>query len=175
MSVSYTHLLTFTADGYKNATVKVKTPEKKSDNNETAVTMPTTAPTVTKTRDDYYNSYYELKFTDAAAWLKTVTGITFNGNAVSKLEQLYFGNGSGYYIDAENNVIAIVLSTSSTAQDLVISAENDKNLTLSVKSGAHWDDPPVITIKESSPSGGDNNNSGSNNGNSCLLYTSRCV
>ena len=163
---NHEYTLTFTADGYKNATVKVKTPEKKSDNNETAVTMPTTAPTVTKTRDDYYNSYYELKFTDAAAWLKTVTGITFNGNAVSKLEQLYFGNGSGYYIDAENNVIAIVLSTSSTAQDLVISAENDKNLTLSVKSGAHWDDPPVITIKESSPSSGDNNNSGSNNGNS---------
>ena len=166
LEANHEYTLTFTADGYKNATVKVKTPEKKSDNNETAVTMPTTAPTVTKTRDDYYNSYYELKFTDAAAWLKTVTGITFNGNAVSKLEQLYFGNGSGYYIDAENNVIAIVLSTSSTAQDLVISAENDKNLTLSVKSGAHWDDPPVITIKESSPSGGDNNNSGSNNGNS---------
>lgn len=166
LEANHEYTLTFTADGYKNATVKVKTPEKKSDNNETAVTMPTTAPTVTKTRDDYYNSYYELKFTDAAAWLKTVTGITFNGNAVSKLEQLYFGNGSGYYIDAENNVIAIVLSTSSTAQDLVISAENDKKLTLSVKSGAHWDDPPVITIKESSPSGGDNNNSGSNNGNS---------
>ena len=166
LEANHEYTLTFTADGYKNATIKVKTPEKKSDNNETAVTMPTTAPTVTKTRDDYYNSYYELKFTDAAAWLKTVTGITFNGNAVSKLEQLYFGNGSGYYIDAENNVIAIVLSTSSTAQDLVISAENDKNLTLSVKSGAHWDDPPVITIKESSPSGGDNNNSGSNNGNS---------
>lgn len=166
LEANHEYTLTFTADGYKNATVKVKTPEKKSDNNETAVTMPTTAPTVTKTRDDYYNSYYELKFTDAAAWLKTVTGITFNGNAVSKLEQLYFGNGSGYYIDVENNVIAIVLSTSSTAQDLVISAENDKNLTLSVKSGAHWDDPPVITIKESSPSGGDNNNSGSNNGNS---------
>lgn len=166
LEANHEYTLTFTADGYKNATVKVKTPEKKSDNNETAVTMPTTAPTVTKTRDDYYNSYYELKFTDAAAWLKTVTGITFNGNAVSKLEQLYFGNGSGYYIDAENNVIAIVLSTSSTAQDLVISAENDKNLTLSVKSGAHWDDPPVITIKESSPSGSDNNNSGSNNGNS---------
>ena len=166
LEANHEYTLTFTADGYKNATIKVKTPEKKSDNNETAVTMPTTAPTVTKTHDDYYNSYYELKFTDAAAWLKTVTGITFNGNAVSKLEQLYFGNGSGYYIDAENNVIAIVLSTSSTAQDLVISAENDKNLTLSVKSGAHWDDPPVITIKESSPSGGDNNNSGSNNGNS---------
>lgn len=159
--------ITKNSGGSTTAPTEPSNPDKPS---ESTVTVPTTAPTVTKTCDTSYNSYYELKFTDVAAWLKTVTGITFNGKAVSKLEQLYFGYGSGYYIDAENNVIAIALSTSSTAQDLVITTENDKNLTLSVKSGERWDDLPVITIKESTPSGSDNGNNTENTLDATVEY-----
>ena len=159
--------ITKNSGGSTTAPTEPSNPDKPS---ESTVTVPTTAPTVTKTCDTSYNSYYELKFTDVAAWLKTVTGISFNGKAVSKLEQLYFGYGSGYYIDAENNVIAIALSTSSTAQDLVITTENDKNLTLSVKSGERWDDLPVITIKESTPSGSDSGNNTENTLDATVEY-----
>ena len=103
--------------------------------------------TASSKTDKSYNSYTELAFEDAAAWLNTVTGISYDGKTLSKMDSMYFGYGEGYYVDAENNVIALNPSIGYTAKDLVIYAENGKNLTLSVVSGGFMQ-PPTITIKE---------------------------
>lgn len=103
--------------------------------------------TASSKTDKSYNSYTELAFEDAAAWLNTVTGIIYDGKTLSKMDSMYFGYGEGYYVDAENNVIALNPSIGYTAKDLVIYAENGKNLTLSVVSGGFMQ-PPTITIKE---------------------------
>ena len=76
-----------------------------------------------------------------------MTGISYDGKTLSKMDSMYFGYGEGYYVDAENNVIALNPSIGYTAKDLVIYAENGKNLTLSVVSGGFMQ-PPTITIKE---------------------------
>lgn len=118
-------------------------PEKPS---EGEVKTPNKVTASSKT-DKSYNSYTELAFEDATAWLNTVTGISYDGKTLSKMDSMYFGYGEGYYVDAENNVIALNPSIGNTAKDLVIYAENGKNLTLSVVSGGFMQ-PPTITIKE---------------------------
>lgn len=118
-------------------------PEKPS---EGEVKTPNKVTASSKT-DKSYNSYTELAFEDATAWLNTVTSISYDGKTLSKMDSMYFGYGEGYYVDAENNVIALNPSIGNTAKDLVIYAENGKNLTLSVVSGGFMQ-PPTITIKE---------------------------
>ena len=79
-----------------------------------------------------------------------MTSISYDGKTLSKMNSMNFGYGEGYYVDAEKNVISLNPSIGYTAKDLVIYAENDKNLTLSVVSGGFMQ-PPVITIKENTP------------------------
>ena len=121
-------------------------PEKPS---EGEVKTPNKVTASSKT-DKSYNSYTELAFEDAAAWLNTVTSISYDGKPLSKMDSMNFGYGEGYYVDAANNVIALNPSIGYTAKDLVIYAENGKNLTLSVVSGG-FKQPPAITIKENTP------------------------
>ena len=114
---------------------EVKTPDKVTASSKT---------------DESFNSYTELAFENATAWLNTVTSISYDGKTLSKMNSMNFGYGEGYYVDAEKNVISLNPSIGYTAKDLVIYAENDKNLTLSVVSGGFMQ-PPVITIKENTP------------------------
>ena len=150
------------ADGYENKEITVvkeatgsteptepttpTEPAKPEKPSEGEVKTPNKVTASSKT-DKSYNSYTELAFEDAAAWLNTVTGISYDGKTLSKMDSMYFGYGEGYYVDAENNVIALNPSIGYTAKDLVIYAENGKNLTLSVVSGGFMQ-PPTITIKE---------------------------
>ena len=153
------------ADGYEDLTVTVNkassggttteptTPDHPS---ESEVVVPTTV-TASNKYDTASNSYYELKFDNAEAWLETVTGVTYDGKTVSPLKSLYFGYGDGYYIDTENNAIAVKVSLGSSAKDMVISAANNKNLTLSITAGGFMQ-PPIVSIKETTS--GDSGNSG---------------
>ena len=153
------------ADGYEDLTVTVNkassggttteptTPDHPS---ESEVVVPTTV-TASYKYDTASNFYYELKFDNAEAWLETVTGVTYDGKTVSPLKSLYFGYGDGYYIDTENNAIAVKVSLGSSAKDMVISAANNKNLTLSITAGGFMQ-PPIVSIKETTS--GDSGNSG---------------
>lgn len=150
------------ADGYENKEITVvkeatgsteptepttpTEPAKPEKPSEGEVKTPNKVTASSKT-DKSYNSYTELAFEDATAWLNTVTSISYDGKTFSKIDSMYFGYGEGYYVDAENNVIALNPSIGYTAKDLVIYAENGKNLTLSVVSGGFMQ-PPTITIKE---------------------------
>ena len=151
------------AEGYETLTVTVAKTASGGSTDPTEPTTPTEPAkpekpsagevktpnkvTASSKTDKSYNSYTELAFEDAAAWLNTVTGISYDGKTLSKMDSMYFGYGEGYYVDAENNVIALNPSIGYTAKDLVIYAENGKNLTLSVVSGGFMQ-PPTITIKE---------------------------
>lgn len=151
--------VTISADGYKDLTVTVNKASGGTTTKPTTpstVTVPTTV-TASSKYDNGYNPYYELKFDNAEAWLKTVTGVTYDNKAVSPLDSLYFGYGDGYYIDTENNTIAFHVSLGYSAKDMVISAENNKNLTLSITAGGFMQ-PPIVSIKETTS--GDSGNSG---------------
>lgn len=153
------------ADGYEDLTVTVNKastggtttePTTPDHSSESEVVVPTTV-TASNKYDTASNSYYELKFDNAEAWLETVTGVTYDGKTVSPLESLYFGYGDGYYIDTENNAIAVKVSLGYSAKDMVISAANNKNLTLSITAGGFMQ-PPIVSIKETTS--GDSGNSG---------------
>lgn len=149
------------ADGYEDLTVTVNktsggTTTDPTKPSEGEVAVPTTV-TASSKYDNGYNPYYELKFDNAEAWLKTVTGVTYDNKTVSPLDSLYFGYGDGYYIDTENNAIAVKVSLGSSAKDMVISAANNKNLTLSITAGGFMQ-PPIVSIKETTS--GDSGNSG---------------
>lgn len=152
--------VTISAEGYADKKITVKKEKATEPTEPTTPTEPAKPEkpsagevktpnkvTASSKTDKSYNSYTELAFEDAAAWLNTVTGISYDGKTLSKMDSMYFGYGEGYYVDAENNVIALNPSIGYTAKDLVIYAENGKNLTLSVVSGGFMQ-PPTITIKE---------------------------
>lgn len=154
------------ADGYEDKEITVtkeKTTEPTEPTKPTTPTEPTNPEkpsagevktpdkvTASSKTDESFNSYTELAFENATAWLNTVTSISYDGKTLSKMNSMNFGYGEGYYVDAEKNVISLNPSIGYTAKDLVIYAENDKNLTLSVVSGGFMQ-PPVITIKENTP------------------------
>lgn len=102
------YTLTFTADGYKNATVKVKTPEKKSDNTDTEVKLPTTAPTVKSTST--YSSKYILDFSNNKAWVQKITSIKLGGSACKPVTSADDVSSDKYYLDTENGYIYMYLS-----------------------------------------------------------------
>lgn len=155
-----TYTITLTAPDYADVSYKLTVsgstnptepttptePAKPEKPSEGEVKTPNKVTASSKT-DKSYNSYTEFAFEDATAWLNTVTSISYDGKTLSKMDSMYFGYGEGYYVDAENNVIALNPSIGNTAKDLVIYAENGKNLTLSVVSGGFMQ-PPTITIKE---------------------------
>ena len=97
---NHEYTLTFTADGYKNATVKVKTPEKKSDNTDTEVKLPTTAPTVKSTST--YSSKYILDFSNNKAWVQKITSIKLGGSACKPVTSADDVSSDKYYLDTEN-------------------------------------------------------------------------
>ena len=105
---NHEYTLTFTADGYKNATVKVKTPEKKSDNTDTEVKLPTTAPTVKSTST--YSSKYILDFSNNKAWVQKITSIKLGGSACKPVTSADDVSSDKYYLDTENGYIYMYLS-----------------------------------------------------------------
>lgn len=152
---NHEYTLTFTADGYKNATVKVKTPEKKSDNNETAVTMPTTAPTITST--GMYSSICILDFSDYKAWVQNIKSIKVAGSAYKEVTSSNGVESGEYYLDTENGKIYMYLSVSSySPKKIVISANGCDKLVLTAIAGSNWSDPPVISAVETAPAGAAN-------------------
>lgn len=152
---NHEYTLTFTADGYKNATVKVKTPEKKSDNNETAVTMPTTAPTITST--GMYSSICILDFSDYKAWVQNIKSIKVAGSAYKEVTSSNGVESGEYYLDTENGKIYMYLSVSSySPKKIVISANGCDKLVLTAIAGSSWSDPPVISAVETAPAGAAN-------------------
>ena len=149
---NHEYTLTFTADGYKNATVKVKTPEEKSDNNETAVTMPTTAPTITST--GMYSSICILDFSDYKAWVQNIKSIKVAGSAYKEVTSSNGVESGEYYLDTENGKIYMYLSVSSySPKKIVISANGCDKLVLTAIAGSNWSDPPVISAVETAPAG----------------------
>lgn len=152
---NHEYTLTFTADDYKNATVKVKTPEKKSDNNETAVTMPTTAPTITST--GMYSSICILDFSDYKAWVQNIKSIKVAGSAYKEVTSSNGVESGEYYLDTENGKIYMYLSVSSySPKKIVISANGCDKLVLTAIAGSNWSDPPVISAVETAPAGAAN-------------------
>lgn len=152
---NHEYTLTFTADGYKNATVKVKTPEKKSDNNETAVTMPTTTPTITST--GMYSSICILDFSDYKAWVQNIKSIKVAGSAYKEVTSSNGVESGEYYLDTENGKIYMYLSVSSySPKKIVISANGCDKLVLTAIAGSNWSDPPVISAVETAPAGAAN-------------------
>ena len=152
---NHEYTLTFTADGYKNATVKVKTPEEKSDNNETAVTMPTTAPTITST--GMYSSICILDFSDYKAWVQNIKSIKVASSAYKEVTSSNGVESGEYYLDIENGKIYMYLSVSSySPKKIVISANGCDKLVLTAIAGSNWSDPPVISAVETAPAGAAN-------------------
>ena len=155
LEANHEYTLTFTADDYKNATVKVKTPEKKSDNNETAVTMPTTAPTITST--GMYSSICILDFSDYKAWVQNIKSIKVAGSAYKEVTSSNGVESGEYYLDTENGKIYMYLSVSSySPKKIVISANGCDKLVLTAIAGSNWSDPPVISAVETAPAGAAN-------------------
>ncbi len=124
---NHEYTLTFTADGYKNATVKVKTPEKKSDNTDTEVKLPTTAPTVKSTST--YSSKYILDFSNNKAWVQKITSIKLGGSACKPVTSADDVSSDKYYLDTENGYIYMYLSMYAEKK-LVIAADGCDKLVL---------------------------------------------
>ena len=137
------YTLTFTADGYKNATVKVKTPEKKSDNTDTEVKLPTTAPTVKSTST--YSSKYILDFSNNKAWVQKITSIKLGGSACKPVTSADDVSSDKYYLDTENGYIYMYLSMYAEKK-LVIAADGCDKLVLTAVPGSGWSAPTITYV-----------------------------
>ena len=137
------YTLTFTADGYKNATVKVKTPEKKSDNTDTEVKLPTTAPTVKSTST--YSSKYILDFSNNKAWVQKITSIKLGGSACKPVTSADDVSSDKYYLDTENGYIYMYLSMYAEKK-LVIAADGCDKLVLTAVPSSGWDAPSITYV-----------------------------
>ena len=137
------YTLTFTADGYKNATVKVKTPEEKSDNTDTEVKLPTTAPTVKSTST--YSSKYILDFSNNKAWVQKITSIKLGGSACKPVTSADDVSSDKYYLDTENGYIYMYLSIYAEKK-LVIAADGCDKLVLTAVPSSGWDAPSITYV-----------------------------
>lgn len=140
---NHEYTLTFTADGYKNATVKVKTPEKKSDNTDTEVKLPTTAPTVKSTST--YSSKYILDFSNNKAWVQKITSIKLGGSACKPVTSADDVSSAKYYLDTENGYIYMYLSMYAEKK-LVIAADGCDKLVLTAVPGSGWSAPTITYV-----------------------------
>ena len=137
------YTLTFTADGYKNATVKVKTPAKKSDNTDTEVKLPTTAPTVKSTST--YSAKYILDFSNNKAWVQKITSIKLGGSACKPVTSADDVSSDKYYLDTENGYIYMYLSIYAEKK-LVIAADGCDKLVLTAVPSSGWDAPSITYV-----------------------------
>ena len=140
---NHEYTLTFTADGYKNATVKVKTPEKKSDNTDTEVKLPTTAPAVKSTST--YSSKYILDFSNNKAWVQKITSIKLGGSACKPVTSADDVSSDKYYLDTENGYIYMYLSIYAEKK-LVIAADGCDKLVLTAVPSSGWDAPSITYV-----------------------------
>ena len=140
---NHEYTLTFTADGYKNATVKVKTPEKKSDNTDTEVKLPTTAPTVKSTST--YSSKYILDFSNNKAWVQKITSIKLGGSACKPVTSADDVSSDKYYLDTENGYIYMYLSMYAEKK-LVMAADGCDKLVLTAVPGSGWSAPTITYV-----------------------------
>lgn len=140
---NHEYTLTFTVDGYKNATVKVKTPEKKSDNTDTEVKLPTTAPTVKSTST--YSSKYILDFSNNKAWVQKITSIKLGGSACKPVTSADDVSSDKYYLDTENGYIYMYLSMYAEKK-LVIAADGCDKLVLTAVPGSGWSAPTITYV-----------------------------
>lgn len=140
---NHEYTLTFTADGYKNATVKVKTPEKKSDNTDTEVKLPTTAPTVKSTST--YSSKYILDFSNNKAWVQKITSIKLGSSACKPVTSADDVSSDKYYLDTENGYIYMYLSMYAEKK-LVIAADGCDKLVLIAVPGSGWSAPTITYV-----------------------------
>ena len=140
---NHEYTLTFTADGYKNATVKVKTPEKKSDNTDTEVKLPTTAPAVKSTST--YSSKYILDFSNNKAWVQKITSIKLGGSACKPVTSADDVSSDKYYLDTENGYIYMYLSMYAEKK-LVIAADGCDKLVLTAVPSSGWDAPSITYV-----------------------------
>lgn len=137
------YTLTFTADGYKNATVKVKTPEEKSDNTDTEVKLPTTAPAVKSTST--YIAKYILDFSNNKAWVQKITSIKLGGSACKPVTSADDVSSDKYYLDTENGYIYMYLSIYAEKK-LVIAADGCDKLVLTAVPSSGWDAPSITYV-----------------------------
>ena len=137
------YTLTFTADGYKNATVKVKTPEEKSDNTDTEVKLPTTAPAVKSTST--YSAKYILDFSNNKAWVQKITSIKLGGSACKPVTSADDVSSDKYYLDTENGYIYMYLSIYAEKK-LVIAADGCDKLVLTAVPSSGWDAPSITYV-----------------------------
>ena len=143
LEANHEYTLTFTADGYKNATVKVKTPAKKSDNTDTEVKLPTTAPTVKSTST--YSSKYILDFSNNKAWVQKITSIKLGGSACKPVTSADDVSSDKYYLDTENGYIYMYLSMYAEKK-LVIAADGCDKLVLTAVPSSGWDAPSITYV-----------------------------
>ena len=143
LEANHEYTLTFTADGYKNATVKVKTPAKKSDNTDTEIKLPTTAPTVKSTST--YSSKYILDFSNNKAWVQKITSIKLGGSACKPVTSADDVSSDKYYLDTENGYIYMYLSMYAEKK-LVIAADGCDKLVLTAVPSSGWDAPSITYV-----------------------------
>ena len=143
LEANHEYTLTFTADGYKNATVKVKTPAKKSDNTDTEVKLPTTAPTVKSTST--YSAKYILDFSNNKAWVQKITSIKLGGSACKPVTSADDVSSDKYYLDTENGYIYMYLSMYAEKK-LVIAADGCDKLVLTAVPSSGWDAPSITYV-----------------------------
>lgn len=156
LEANHEYTLAFTADGYKNATVKVKTPEEKSDNNETAVTVPTTAPTV-KQESSYGPTYCAFTFTDADNWVRAISSVSVAGIPYTSVASASKVEKNTYYVDTENATIYVAMKVEyqGGTVDVTFTADGCNPLTLEVVQNNYLIGDPTATIKNTA-SGGNN-------------------
>ena len=109
--------------------------------------MPTKAPNLKK--HDSTGFYYELAFTDAdKAWVGKVTDVQVNGKtctSVSSVDEVS-GKSETYFIDAgTGSIYTYWNSLANYPFDIVLSTENNGNLTLTVNRKGYSD--PTVSIK----------------------------
>lgn len=128
------------------------------------IAAPTVAPTIeyTQATSGNYNSYYKLTFQgDDSAWINTITAVSVDGTSYTKKDsagELSFSQN--YYLDAENSIVGITLS--SGTREVVFSVNEKTSLTLEIS--APFLGTPSVTIK-STETPGSGENGGSTGGN----------
>ena len=131
---------------------------------EGEIVAPTVAPTIeyTQATSGNYNSYYKLTFQgDDSAWINTITAVSVDGTSYTKKDssgELSFSQN--YYLDAENSIVGITLS--SGTHEVVFSVNEKTSLTLEIS--APFLGTPSVTIK-STEAPGSGENGGSTGGN----------
>ena len=131
---------------------------------EGEIVAPTVAPTIeyTQATSGNYNSYYKLTFQgDDSAWINTITAVSVDGTSYTKKDssgELSFSQN--YYLDAENSIVGITLS--SGTREVVFSVNEKTSLTLEISAPILG--TPSVTIK-STETPGSGENGGSTGGN----------